>query len=107
MFAIRQGRWKLIEGLGDGGCRGFAIRLYDCPGLPVIDEETGEVQDMTFKPTAFPKPEPGEPPGQLYDLETDPGETTNLWLQHPELVRSLQELLDDYRSSGRSRPLAR
>jgi len=32
-------------------------------------------------------PGPPTPRVQLYDLETDPGETTNLARRHPELVR--------------------
>ncbi|MEZ5979744.1 MAG: arylsulfatase [Planctomycetota bacterium] len=43
MFVMRSDRWKLIEGLGSGG--------------------------STFP--AWRDPEPGEPPGQLYDLERD------------------------------------
>lgn len=69
MFAIRQGKWKLIEGQGSGGWT---------PG--------GE--DGT--------------PGQLYDLERDPGEVENVYLEHPEIVKRLGDLLDTYRISGRS-----
>lgn len=73
MFAIRQGKWKLIEGLGDGG--------------PEIGPET----------------DAGEPAGQLYDLESDPGEANNLWSEHPDVVEELQALLNKYRQTGRSR----
>ncbi len=68
MFAIRQGPWKLIEGHGLG--------------------------------TWYAKPRPpagGEPPGQLYNLEDDPGETKNVWQDHPEVVKRLKTLLDNYR----------
>ena len=41
-------------------------------------------------------------PGQLYDLERDPGETANLYLDHPAIVKRLRDLLDTYRKSGRS-----
>jgi len=100
MFAIRQGKYKLIEGLGHGGDFDFGIDLYRCPGLPRIDEKTGKVHDLSFKPRPFPQPGPGEPPGQLYDLEADPGETTNLWQKYPQVVERLQKLLDEYRKSG-------
>jgi hypothetical protein len=30
------------------------------------------------------------PQGQLYNLDDDPRETQNLWLQHPEIVKRLQ-----------------
>lgn len=75
MFAIRAGRWKLVFGLGSGG--------FTAPR---------EIQ-----------PKAGEPPGQLYDLDDDPGETRNLWAQNPAIVARLTELLAGYRSSGRSR----
>lgn len=76
MFAIRQGRWKLILGLGSGGFTHPAVRA----------------------------PEPGEPPGQLYDLAADPREERNLYAEEPEVVTRLFELLERYVESGRSRP---
>jgi len=77
MFAIRQGRWKLVLGLGSGGWS---------------------------KPIA-PKAAAEGPAGQLYDMGEDPGETTNLWLERPEVVHRLKRLLETYRSEGRSTPL--
>lgn len=75
MFAIREGHWKLILGLGSGG----------------------------FTPPAFRQPRPGEPPGQLYNLADDPAETKNVYAEHPEIVERLTKLLDTYKASGRSR----
>ncbi len=77
VFAIRQGPWKLIEGLGSGG----------------------------FTHPVFVEPGPGEPSGQLYHLGDDPGETNNLYAMHPEVVERLSALLDRYREQGYSRPL--
>jgi len=76
MLAIRCGRWKLIEAMGSGG----------------------------FTSPRRPKPDGKESTGQLYDLETDPAETTNLWLEHPQQVARLQAMLDRLRSEGRSVP---
>ncbi|MEN9574833.1 MAG: Arylsulfatase [Verrucomicrobiota bacterium] len=42
-------------------------------------------------------------PGQLYNLDTDPGETKNLHAAHPEIVKELKALLEESKSSGRSR----
>ena len=75
MFAIRQGDWKLIEGRGSGG----------------------------FTQPARIDPQPGEPAGQLYNLAEDPSESNNLYLEKPELVASLQSLLDEAREAGRTR----
>ena len=37
------------------------------------------------------------PPGQLYNLEDDPGETQNLYRKHPEMVQRLTARLKEYR----------
>ncbi|MFH5834310.1 arylsulfatase [Halalkalibaculum sp. DA384] len=73
---IQDGRWKLIEALGSGG----------------------------FSDPASMDPEPGGPEGQLYNLEEDPDETNNLWLNHPDVVNRLKRLLQDYDREGGSRP---
>jgi arylsulfatase A-like enzyme len=43
--------------------------------------------------------------GQLYDLDEDPGEKNDLWAKHPDIAKSMIELLIKYRAEGRSRPL--
>ena len=59
---IRSGRWKLIDGLGSGG----------------------------FSQPSKVKPGPGDPAGQLYDLEADPAETTNRFADQPQLAERLR-----------------
>jgi arylsulfatase A-like enzyme len=76
VFAIRLGPWKLIEGRGSGG----------------------------FSEPRTIEPGPGEPLGQLYNVDRDPGETVNLYLDRPDVVERLSALLDRYRASGRSAP---
>lgn len=69
-FAIRAGRWKLIPGeLGSGG---WTQPKHSVPG-------------------------DGDPGGQLYDLNADPGETKNLWDEHPMVVERLGEELETIR----------
>ena len=75
-LAIRQGMWKLATKLGS---HGFS-----------------QPKDIDVKP--------GGPRGQLYDLDTDPIESVNLWLQQPQRVRELETLLNRYRDQGFSRP---
>ncbi|MBD0833290.1 sulfatase family protein [Aestuariibaculum sediminum] len=77
-FAIRQGDWKLIMCPGSGGW-------------------------------SYPKPENEEviktlPEVQLYNLKTDPGETTNLQANEKEKVKALKTLLISYIKKGRSTP---
>jgi arylsulfatase A-like enzyme len=49
----------------------------------------------------------GGKPGQLFDLEADPGETSDVWAAHPETGRAMIGLLVRYRAEGRSRPRSR
>ena len=39
---------------------------------------------------------------ELYDLVADPGETKNLYRQHPDIVKRLTRLLDQIKQQGRS-----
>ena len=42
---------------------------------------------------------------QLFDIASDPGETNNLYFEHPEIVHELKSQLEKYKQSGRSAPL--
>ncbi len=75
-MTIRSGPWKLIDGLGSGG----------------------------FSKPVRIEPGPEGPAGQLYHLPNDPQEATNLWQEHPEIVKRLQAELSRIRKSGQSRP---
>ena len=81
-LAIRRGPWKYLDHKGSGGNR------YD-RGI--------------LKQYALPEKAP-DAPGQLYNVEDDPGETTNLYFEEPEIAAELKRQLDDYRASGRSTP---
>jgi arylsulfatase A len=106
MFAIRQGHWKLIEGRGGGGLYqpdSWAQIKAPARSKPRRDPRTGEFEPVWYDfPSPIPKP--GELPGQLYNLDSDPHESVNVWRGHPDVVKRLQELLDRYRREGRSRP---
>lgn len=75
-FAIREGKWKLNLFRGSGG---------------------------SLKPS-FVEPQAGEAIFELYDLEADPGETKNLYFDHPQLVERLQQKITDMVKNGRSTP---
>lgn len=53
------------------------------------------------------KGDPSEPPGQLYDLVEDIGETRNLYDERPEVVARLTALMEKYQTQGRSAPRKR
>jgi len=75
-FAIRDGKWKLNMLRGSGGSL-----------KPVIIE-----------------PEAGEPIYELYNLEEDPGETVNLYFEHPEIVEKLTREITKIVEDGRTTP---
>jgi arylsulfatase A-like enzyme len=81
-LAIRRGPWKYLDHRGSGG------NAYD----------RGPLQRYTLQDTA------PNAPGQLYNLAKDPGETTNLYFDQPELVKELKTLLEETKARGRSRP---
>jgi arylsulfatase A-like enzyme len=75
-FAIRKGPWKLVLCADSGGWS---------------EPRHGEAPV-------------GSPPFQLFNLDDDPGEKTNLCAEHPEIVGSLGRLLKKYVLEGRGTP---
>ena len=73
-FAYRQGKWKLCLAKASGG--------WSAPN------EKNAPADA--------------PAAQLYDLEKDPGETTNLYESHPEVAERLLKQLESDVARGRS-----
>lgn len=74
-FAIRKGRWKLIYCAGSGGWS---------------------------EPTDQQALEQGLPKIQLYNIQKDPSETTNVYSKHPGVVEELTALMKEYINDGRS-----
>ncbi len=73
-FAYRQGKWKLLLAGGSGG--------WTSPTEKQVGADA--------------------PKGQLYDMEADPGEGTNLYQSHPEVVQHLMAQLESDIARGRS-----
>lgn len=72
-FGYRLGKWKLLLAKGSGG--------WSSP-------RENESRDM--------------PVAQLYNLETDPAETENLYAAHPEIAAKLLQQLESDITTGRS-----
>ncbi|MEI6865687.1 arylsulfatase [Flavicella sp.] len=73
-FAIREGKWKLNMLRGSGG---------------------------SLKPVVV-EPKEGEALYELYNMENDPGETTNLYFKYPNIVEKLKEKITEIIKNGRS-----
>ena len=73
-FAIREGKWKLNMFRGSGG---------------------------SLEPRII-QPEEGEAIFELYNMEQDPGETTNLYFEHPDEVRRLTKKITQIIKEGRT-----
>lgn len=76
-FTIRQGNWKLLLAPGSGGWS------YPRPG-----------RDSTE----------GFPDVQLYNIQSDPRETNNVYAVYPDIVKQLTNLMQRYVREGRSTP---
>lgn len=85
-LAIRRGKWKYLAHKGSGG------NNYQKHAL---------LKQYYIADTA-PDAE-----GQLFNLEDDPGETTNLALEQPAIAKQLKELLAKSIKDGRSTPMPR
>ncbi len=81
-LAIRRGPWKYLDHRGSGG---------------------NNYERADLKPYALADSAPNAP-AQLYNLETDPAETTNLYFQQPDVATELKVLLQESISQGRSIP---
>ncbi len=83
-FAIRKGKWKLAFCPGSGGW------TNPKPGKPAQLKKLAAYERV-----------------QLFDMEADPAETSNLSGKHPELVQQLTQLAEKYIADGRSTPGAK
>ena len=81
-FQVRKGNWKYLDHKGSGG---------------------NSYESGMMKKYALPEKAPAAT-GQLYNLDTDPSEMTNLFFAETEKRKELQELLGYLKSSGRSAP---
>jgi len=86
-FGIRQGDWVFIDaptGSGNRKARGLEPAWFK--------QARGYQEDHL--------------PGALYDLRHDPAQRRNLYADHPGRVAELKALLEEYKTAGRSAPVA-
>lgn len=78
-FTIRKGDWKLLLSPSSGG--------WSFP-KPGTDDEVIKTLPLV----------------QLYNMKTDPEESKNVYVEHPEVVKELKDLMVKYVKDGRSTP---
>lgn len=96
VLAIRDGQWKLVDRSQRPGAHPLP------PPAPVTDPRIlarRKAVEQLHMPGAVDYP---EAPLELYDLESDPGETRNVADAHPEMVERLRGELADIRAAGHS-----
>ncbi|OAI56597.1 hypothetical protein AYO49_03940, partial [Verrucomicrobiaceae bacterium SCGC AG-212-N21] len=99
MFALRSGPWLYINAQGGGGFKGRNPGDHGLGGPPALlfaGEVNSDIANGAIKPDA--------PPHQLYNLATDPSQSTNLATKHPDIVEKMQRQLQDIQSNSRTRP---
>jgi arylsulfatase A len=87
-LAIRSGRWMYIGGQGGGGFTQTKPGDHALGGpaaLAFAGEANSDVLNGKLRPDA--------PPAQLYDLEADPRQASNVIRTHPEVAEQLKNRL--------------
>lgn len=99
-LTIRKGKWLYIGAKGSGGF-GSKKNTKFARGGPaahlLTKQVNSDINNGKLKRDA--------PPAQLYDLEVDPSQTTNLYASHPKIVKTMSDLLKACRTSARTAPM--
>jgi arylsulfatase A-like enzyme len=91
-LSLRKGKWMYIPAKDDGG---FGGSTGGAGATKWVGTPNSDIADGKIKPDA--------PPAQLYDLETDRNQTTNLYNRFPEVVSEMKAALESYRSAKSAR----
>jgi arylsulfatase A-like enzyme len=89
-LAVRKGKWMYIGEQGDGGF-GYNPKAHAKGGAGAVGfsgRENSDIENGKIKENA--------PPAQLYNLENDVAQTTNLYTQYPEIVKEMEAILETY-----------
>jgi arylsulfatase A-like enzyme len=90
-FSLRKGKWMYIPAQGSGGFSGTKPGMHTFAGPAAVtftNHPNSDIVDGKIKSDA--------PPAQLYDLEKDVNQTTNLYNQYPEVVKEMDAILKTY-----------
>ncbi|WP_229719408.1 sulfatase family protein [Winogradskyella schleiferi] len=89
-LSLRKGKWMFIPAQGGGGFGAKHLGDHDFGGaaaFPFTEEINSDIEDGQIKETAAM--------AQLYNLETDPYESTNVYNQNPKVVAEMEALLKE------------
>ena len=92
-LTVRAGQWVYIPARDEGGFQGKKIGdhlLGGAAAQPFTGLVNSDVVDGMIRDHA--------PPAQLYNLQTDPCQTTNLFNEHPEVVDQLEAILHKWQA---------
>ena len=89
-LSIRKGKWVYIPAQNSGGFTGKNVGDHDLGGASAFQlthRVNSDIENARIKPDA--------PSVQLYNLEEDPYQTTNVYEQHPKVARRLAWILEE------------
>jgi len=98
-LALRQGKWLYINAQGGGGFAAKYEGMHDFGGptaFPFTGERNSDIANGKLKEDA--------PKAQLYDLENDPYQSTNIYNQHPDIAERMRLRILEIRAGEQTRP---
>ncbi|WP_197439835.1 sulfatase family protein [Calycomorphotria hydatis] len=93
--SLRQGEWMLISSRGGGGFRSPNVGDHAFGG-PAATKFTGQINSDI----ADGKIKPDAPKQQLYNLSNDPGQSTNVIRNHPEIAQQMRMRIKEILGNG-------
>ncbi|WP_430937084.1 sulfatase family protein [Saccharicrinis sp. 156] len=90
-LAVRKGKWMYIDAQGSGGFSYNKKNPHAIGGpyaVTLSGKENSDIENGKIKQNA--------PPAQLYNLEEDVEQTTNLYKLYPKVVEEMKAILDTY-----------
>lgn len=91
-LSLRKGKWMYIPRRGSGGFGGSKPHQHAWGGPPAtafLGSVNSDIKNGKIRKDA--------PPAQLYDLQADVNQTTNLYSEYPEVVKEMEARLKTYR----------
>ncbi len=93
-LALRAGKWAYLPFQGGAGFKGKKPGQNNFGGPPALTfsgRENSDIENGRIRKDA--------PPAQLYDLKADPSQSTNLYHEHPDVVKQLVSQLSEYKTA--------